>query len=46
MLVMEISKAGHTKPDKAKSDAASIMPIDWLEDLLKACKKIFAIVHG
>ena len=36
----------HTNPEKAKSDAASIMPIDWLEDLLKVCKKIFAIVHG
>ena len=36
----------HTEPQTAKSDAASIMPIDWLEDLLKVCKKIFAIVHG
>jgi len=36
----------HTNPEKAKSDAASIMPIDWLEDLLKVCKKIFAIIHG
>jgi 2-dehydro-3-deoxyphosphooctonate aldolase (KDO 8-P synthase) len=35
----------HTKPDKAKSDAASIMPIDWLEDLLKVCKEIYRIVH-
>jgi len=36
----------HTKPEKAKSDAASIMPIDWLEDLLRVCKEIFQIVHG
>jgi 2-dehydro-3-deoxyphosphooctonate aldolase (KDO 8-P synthase) len=35
----------HTKPDKAKSDAASIMPIDWLKDLLKVCKEIYRIVH-
>jgi 2-dehydro-3-deoxyphosphooctonate aldolase (KDO 8-P synthase) len=36
----------HTEPDKAKSDAGSIMPIDWLEDLLKMCKTIFEVVHG
>jgi 2-dehydro-3-deoxyphosphooctonate aldolase (KDO 8-P synthase) len=36
----------HTEPDKAKSDAATIMPIGWVEDLLKTCKKIFEIVHG
>jgi 2-dehydro-3-deoxyphosphooctonate aldolase (KDO 8-P synthase) len=36
----------HTKPEKAKSDAASIMPIDWLEGLLKVCKEIFQIVRG
>jgi len=34
----------HTKPEKAKSDATCIMPIDWLEDLLKVCKQIFQIV--
>jgi len=36
----------HTEPEKAKSDAASIMPIDWLEDLLRRCKEIFEIVRG
>lgn len=36
----------HTKPEKAKSDAASILPIDRLEGLLVVCKKIFEIVHG
>ncbi|MGD2095834.1 MAG: 3-deoxy-8-phosphooctulonate synthase [Phycisphaerales bacterium] len=36
----------HTEPEKAKSDASCIMPIDWLEDLLKTCKKIFEIVNG
>ena len=36
----------HTEPEKAKSDAGSIMPIEWLEDLLKVCKEIFEIVRG
>jgi 2-dehydro-3-deoxyphosphooctonate aldolase (KDO 8-P synthase) len=36
----------HTQPEKAKSDAGSIMPIDWLEDLLKVCREIFEIVRG
>ena len=35
----------HTEPEKAKSDAGSIMPIEWLEDLLKVCKEIFEIVR-
>jgi len=36
----------HTNPEKARSDAACIMPIDWLEDLLGVCKKIFELVNG
>jgi len=36
----------HTHPEKAKSDAASIMPIDWVEDLLTTCRKIFEITGG
>ena len=36
----------HTNPEKAKSDANCVMPIDWLEDLLKVCKKIFQLVSG
>jgi len=36
----------HTEPEKAKSDAACIMPISWLEDLLTICKKIFNVVNG
>lgn len=36
----------HTEPDKAKSDSACIMPIDWLEELLTICRKIFNIVNG
>ena len=35
----------HTNPEKAKSDAACIMPIDWMEDILKTCKQIFDIVR-
>ncbi|MGB2862894.1 MAG: 3-deoxy-8-phosphooctulonate synthase [Sedimentisphaerales bacterium] len=36
----------HSEPEKAKSDAACIMPINWLEELLIVCKKIFDIVNG
>jgi len=36
----------HPQPEKAKSDAACIMPIDWLEDLLKVTRRIFQIVRG
>lgn len=36
----------HTEPERAKSDAATIMPIDWLEDLMRVCKEIFEIVRG
>jgi len=36
----------HTEPEKSKSDAASIMPIDRLENLLGVCKKIFKLVRG
>ena len=35
----------HNKPEKAKSDAASIMPIEWLEDLLVVCREIFELVR-
>jgi 2-dehydro-3-deoxyphosphooctonate aldolase (KDO 8-P synthase) len=35
----------HSEPEKAKSDAACIMPIEWVEDTLKACKEIFEIVR-
>ena len=36
----------HTEPERAKSDAGCIMPIEWLEDLLRVCKEIFEIVRG
>ena len=35
----------HPNPEKAKSDAACIMPIDWLENLLETCKQIFDVVR-
>ena len=35
----------HTEPEKAKSDAACIMPIGWVEDTLTTCKEIFEIVR-
>ncbi|TKJ36391.1 MAG: 3-deoxy-8-phosphooctulonate synthase [Planctomycetes bacterium B3_Pla] len=36
----------HTDPEKSKSDAACIMPLDWLEELLTVCKRIFSAVRG
>jgi 2-dehydro-3-deoxyphosphooctonate aldolase (KDO 8-P synthase) len=36
----------HTEPEKAKSDAACIMPIGWLKELLTQCIQIFKIVNG
>jgi len=36
----------HPEPDKALSDAASMLPLDWLERVLRTCKAIFEIVHG
>ena len=35
----------HTAPDKAKSDAPTIMPLSWLENLISVCKDIFEIVR-
>ena len=35
----------HTEPEKSKSDGASIMPIDWLGELLIVCKRIFELVR-
>jgi len=35
----------HTEPEKAKSDAACIMPIEWVTELLGTCKKIFDLVR-
>ena len=34
----------HTEPEKAKSDAGCVMPVDRLESLLKVCKEIFHLV--
>ena len=36
----------HTDPDNAKCDAACIMPIDWVQDVLKTCKAIHQIVKA
>jgi 2-dehydro-3-deoxyphosphooctonate aldolase (KDO 8-P synthase) len=36
----------HTTPEKSKSDTASIMPIDWLENLLITCNQIFEVVRS
>lgn len=36
----------HTNPQKAKSDSAVVMPIEWVEELLKDCRKIFEIASG
>jgi len=36
----------HTDPENAKSDAAAVMPVEWVEELLIACEKIFKIVGG
>ena len=36
----------HPKPEEAKSDAACVMPLDWLEELVIICKEIFGIVRG
>jgi 2-dehydro-3-deoxyphosphooctonate aldolase (KDO 8-P synthase) len=35
----------HTNPDKAKSDAATALPLDQLEALLATCKQIFQIIN-
>jgi len=35
----------HPRPDKAKSDAACVMPIEWVPHLLSVCKEIFELVQ-
>ncbi len=36
----------HPEPEKARSDAASMLPLGRLEELVRTCKAIFEIVHG
>lgn len=36
----------HTQPEEAKSDAACIMPLDWLEEVVTVCKEISGLVRG
>ena len=35
----------HPEPEHAKSDAASMLPLDWLEGVVVDCRRIFEIVH-
>lgn len=36
----------HPEPDKALSDAASMLPLDWLEGLMRVCCAISEVTHG
>lgn len=36
----------HPEPEKAKSDAASMLPLDELEVVILRCREIFEVVHG
>ena len=36
----------HTEPEQSKSDAACIMPLEWLEEVVTVCKRIFEVVRG
>ncbi|MBE0536172.1 MAG: 3-deoxy-8-phosphooctulonate synthase [Phycisphaerae bacterium] len=36
----------HTQPEQAKSDAACVMPIEWLEPLIVQCKQIYETVRS
>ncbi|MDI9431445.1 MAG: 3-deoxy-8-phosphooctulonate synthase [Planctomycetota bacterium] len=36
----------HPNPEKARSDAGSVLPLDWLEELIAISLKIHRIVHG
>jgi 2-dehydro-3-deoxyphosphooctonate aldolase (KDO 8-P synthase) len=35
----------HPEPAKARSDAACIMPVEWVESVLRVCKDIFQTVR-
>lgn len=35
----------HPNPEKSKSDAASILPLDWLEKLIAVCLSVRRTVH-
>lgn len=35
----------HDRPEQAKSDAATVLPITWLGELLEQCLALFAIVQ-
>ncbi|MBN1816370.1 MAG: 3-deoxy-8-phosphooctulonate synthase [Sedimentisphaerales bacterium] len=40
-LFMEV----HPDPDTARCDAACMMPLDWVQDLLEECRDIHDLVH-
>ncbi len=40
-LFMEV----HPDPAQAKSDAASVLPLEWVEGLVRTCRKIFETVN-
>ncbi len=36
----------HTEPKKAMSDAACVMPLDWVEEVVTMCRRISGLVRG
>jgi len=36
----------HTNPEQAKSDAACIMPVEWVEPLIAQCKQIYDTIRS
>ena len=36
----------HTDPKNAKSDATTVMPIEWVENLLNICQKIYKTIRN
>ncbi len=36
----------HVRPEQARSDAACIMPIDWVEPLIDKCRRIYEVVRS
>ncbi len=36
----------HPNPPKAKSDAACVMPLEWVEPVIRQCQGIFDVVNA
>jgi len=36
----------HPEPEKARCDAACMMPLDWLPDVIRTCKAIHELIRG